>query len=155
MDLPSVIRGFSLNCGGGGWPCYRKGMSPDPHRSQRGARARRFGRLAERATLWILWLKGWDLVASNLRLGRWELDLLLVRGRELRVVEVKARRAGAWVGADLALSFDQRRRLQLALRSYLDRIPWPGDVSFQRVSWSGWRCRLHPPERWEGLRGRP
>ena len=58
---------------------------------------------------------------------------------------------GAWVGADSALGFHQRLRLQLALRSYLDRVPWPGRLSFQRVSWKGWECRFHPPEDWGAL----
>nr|WP_320134023.1 YraN family protein [uncultured Holophaga sp.] len=105
----------------------------------------------ERMTLWLLWFRGWDLVGWNLSIGRSELDLLLVRGEELRLVEVKARRRGAWSPADLALGPEQRLRLQRALRTWLDRVPWPGSITFQRVSWNGWRCRLHPPERWEGL----
>lgn len=121
-------------------------------RLQQGHRARRLGRRAERATLWLLWLRGWDVVAENLKLGRRELDLLVVRGSELRLVEVKARRSGAWVAADTALSAEQRLRLQRALRAYLDRVPWPGAVTFQRASWSGWRCRFHPPERWDALK---
>ena len=121
-------------------------------RAKLGHRARRLGLLAERATAWLLWLRGWDLVARNLKAGRREMDLLVSRGRELRLVEVKARRAGAWCAADTALSDAQRLRLQQALRAFLDRVPWPGDVGFQRVSWAGWRCRFHPPERWEALK---
>jgi len=120
--------------------------------SQRGRRARSYGRLAERATLWLLWLRGWDLVAWNLKRGRWELDLLMSRGEELRLLEVKARAPKAWSAADTALSYEQRHRLQLALRGYLDQVPWPGAITFQRVSWSGWRCRFHQPERWDALR---
>jgi Holliday junction resolvase-like predicted endonuclease len=123
-----------------------------PQTTRGGLRARRYGRLAERATLWLLWLRGWDLVEENLKLGRWELDLLLARGDELRLLEVKARRPGAWVAADTALSYPQRLRLQRALQTYLDRVPWPGPISFQRASWSGWRCRFHEPERWDCLR---
>ena len=126
--------------------------SPRSPREQRGHQARRYGRLCEGGTLWILWLRGWDLVAWNLKRGRFEMDLLVVRGKELRLVEVKARRAGAWVGGDSALGFHQRLRLQLALRSYLERVPWPGRLSFQRVSWRGWECRFHPPEDWGALR---
>ena len=124
---------------------------PASPRASRGHRARRYGRLCERGTLWLLWLRGWDLVGCNLQAGRFEMDLLLARGRELRLVEVKARARGAWVGADSALGFHQRFRLQLALRGYLNRVPWPGRITFQRVSWSGWRCRFHPPEDWAGL----
>ena len=123
-----------------------------PDRSALGRRARATGRLAERATLWLFWLRGWDLVAENLKAGRFELDLLLSRGNDLRLLEVKARRPGAWTAADTALSYGQRRRLQLALRGYLDRVPWPGRITFQRVSWAGWHCRCHPPERWDGLK---
>jgi Holliday junction resolvase-like predicted endonuclease len=120
-------------------------------RSARGERARRYGRRCERATLWLYWLRGWDLVERNFKSGRFELDLLLVRGPDLRAVEVKARAAGRWAGGDLALGFHQRLRLQTALRAYLDKVPWPGRVTFQRVSWSGWRCRFHTPERWDAL----
>ncbi len=103
-------------------------------------------------TLWLLWLRGWDLVAWRFQQGRFELDLLMSRGDELRLLEVKARKAGAWVGGNIALTHEQRLRLQLALARYLDRVPWPGAVTFQRVSWAGWRCRFHQPERWDGLR---
>ncbi len=120
-------------------------------RTAQGRRARRYGRLCEQGTAWLLWLRGWDLVGLNVKCGRFELDLLVARGDELRAVEVKARAAGAWTGGDLALGFDQRLRLQTALRGYLERVPWPGRLTFQRVSWSGWRCRFHPPERWDAL----
>lgn len=118
----------------------------------RGRRARRWGRWCERLSAWLMWARGWDLEAANLKIGRFELDLLLTRGDELRLLEVKARRPGAWTGADTALHPEQRLRLQLALCAWLDRVPWPGPITFQRVSWSGLRVRFHPPERWEGLR---
>lgn len=120
-------------------------------RAERGHRARRWGALCERLTLWLLWLRGWDLVAWRLKLGRYELDLLMTRGDQLRLLEVKARGPGAWVGADTALDYEQRLRLQRALQGYLDRVPWPGKVGFQRVSWHGWRVRFHPVERWDAL----
>ncbi len=127
-------------------------MSSDS-RAARGRAARRWGALCERLTLWLLWLRGWDLVAWRRKVGRAEMDLLVARGDELRLIEVKARGAGAWTGADTALAPDQRLRLQRALRAWLDRAPWPGRISFQRASWSGLRCRFHAPERWESLRG--
>ena len=119
---------------------------------QRGSAARRYGRLCEWGTLWLLWFRGWDVVGRNLKAGRFEMDLLVARGDELRLVEVKARAPQAWSGGDTALGFGQRLRLQNALRGFLRRVPWPGRVTFQRVSWAGWRCRFHPPERWEGFR---
>lgn len=123
-------------------------MSGDSHR---GHRARRFGARCERLTLWLLWLRGFDLVAWRQKVGKAELDLLMARGGELRVLEVKARAAGAWTTGDTALTVEQRLRLQRALRSWLGRTPWPGEIRFQRVSWAGWRCRFHPLERWDGM----
>ena len=119
--------------------------------SPRGRRAARYGRWCERLTMWLLWWQGWDLVAWRLKVGRGELDLLMSRGADLRLVEVKARRVGTWVSGDMALGLEQRRRLQRTFRHWLDRTPWPGTLTFQRVSWAGWRWRFHPPERWEGL----
>ncbi len=99
-----------------------------------------------------MWVWGWDLVAWRQKVGRYELDLIMSRGSELRILEVKARRGGAWVGADTALEPEQRLRLQRALRSWLDRVPWPGAVRFQRVSWAGWRVRFHAIEGWDALK---
>ena len=123
--------------------------------SRRGKAARRLGLWTERLTLWLMWLRGWDLVAWRQKVGRYELDLIMSRGSELRLLEVKARRPGAWVGADTALAPEQRLRLQRALRSWLDRVPWPGEVRFQRVSWAGWRSRFHAVEAWDALKIHP
>jgi Holliday junction resolvase-like predicted endonuclease len=119
--------------------------------SKKGKRANRVGIWAERATLWLLWLKGWDLVAWRQKSGRYELDLLVSRGSDLRLIEVKARGHGAWVSADIALTDQQRLRLQKALRHWLDQVPWPGNITFQRVSWSGFLCKFHTHENWESL----
>ena len=62
----------------------------DSKRQTLGQRARRYGYRCELGTSWLLWLRGWDLVACNLKAGRFELDLLVTRGDELRRVEVKA-----------------------------------------------------------------
>ncbi len=47
---------------------------------RRGKAARRLGLLAERMTLWLMWSRGWDLVAWRQKGGRYELDLILRRG---------------------------------------------------------------------------
>jgi len=120
--------------------------------SRRGKIARQTGLWAERVTLWLLWLRGWDLVAWRQKIGRYELDLLVTRGDNLRLIEVKARKRGAWISADIALTEQQRLRLQRALQQWLDQIPWPEKITFQRVSWSGTRCKFHPPENWESLK---
>jgi Holliday junction resolvase-like predicted endonuclease len=124
---------------------------PKTSATRRGKQARRIGIWAERATLWLLWLRGWELVAWRQKIGRFEIDLLVCRGRDLRLVEVKARRPGAWTSADISLTYEQRLRLQTALRLWLDQCPWPADITFQRVSWAGLRCKFHPAEKWDGL----
>jgi putative endonuclease len=41
-------------------------------------------------------LRGWRLVAANVRVGREELDLVVRRGRALRIVEVKEKRGDGY-----------------------------------------------------------
>jgi putative endonuclease len=61
-------------------------------------------------------LRGWRVVAANVRVGRDELDLILRRGRALRIVEVKEK-TGDGYGAPLemidARKLDHVRRASL------------------------------------------
>jgi len=98
-------------------------------RNRRGAAARRLGARAERLTLWLLWARGWDLVAWRQKLGRWELDLLVSRGPELRPLAVNARRPGARLAGDTDLQHEQAPPLQRGTRNRRRRGAWPrGDA---------------------------
>lgn len=79
------------------------------------------GRFGESFAAWFLRRRGYRIVERNLRLGRFEIDLVVERGGWLVLVEVKYRGPGSWVRAAQALSAGQRRRLAVAAEAYAGR----------------------------------
>jgi len=100
------------------------------------------GRSGERLAAAYLTLRGYRVMARRLRTPAAEIDLLCRRGRTLVIVEVKTRRAGAWVEADASLSPWQRDRLARAASLLLGRTPWARAVRVDLVAIDGWRVRL-------------
>jgi len=89
-------------------------------RVARGRKARRDGKRAELIALWWLRLKGYRLIARNLRTPVGEIDLIMRRGRVVAVVEVK-RRAGS--SAAESVSATQRTRVLRASQWALSARP--------------------------------
>jgi putative endonuclease len=83
--------------------------------------AERRGRSAESLCLWLLRLKGWRILARDLKLPGGEIDIIARRGGVLAAIEVKAREE--WDSAAHAVTPRQRRRIARALESYLARRP--------------------------------
>ena len=88
----------------------------------RGARvwAWRFGRLAELACAFCLVLKGYRIIARDVRTPVGEIDLIARRGRTVAFIEVKARREGSGIEV---LTPHQRRRIVRAARAFLQYRP--------------------------------
>ena len=83
--------------------------------------AERRGRSAERLCLWVLRLKGWRILARDLKLPVGEIDIIARRGRVLAAIEVKAREE--LDSAAHAVTPRQRRRIARALAWFLARRP--------------------------------
>jgi putative endonuclease len=84
-------------------------------------RAWKRGRSAELFCLWILRLKGWRILARDLKLPGGEIDIIARRGQVLAAIEVKARLE---IGtAAEAITSRQRQRIARALSAYLARRP--------------------------------
>ncbi|OYQ34952.1 hypothetical protein CHU95_10280 [Niveispirillum lacus] len=84
-------------------------------------RAERLGRIAEWLCCLVLWLKGYRILATRLRLPMGEIDIIAAKRGVLAVVEVKARRNLA-----LALSSLPRtswRRRYAAISQYVAHRP--------------------------------
>ena len=83
--------------------------------------ARRRGIAAETLCVWLLRLKGYRILARDLRTPVGEIDIVARRGRTLVAVEVKRR--GRLEDAAEAIGRDQRRRILRALGWFAQRQP--------------------------------
>lgn len=111
-------------------------------------RANRFGRHAEALACALLVLKGYRLLARNLRLPVGEIDIVARRGRTLAFVEVKAR-SGDGATAE-ALSPRQRRRIVRAAEWFLSTRPELTAMTtrFDLVLVERWRWPEHRTSAW-------
>ena len=83
--------------------------------------ARQRGITAETLCLWLLRLKGYRILARDLRTPVGEIDIVARRGNMLVAVEVKRR--GTLEDAADAIGRDQRRRILRALGWFAQRQP--------------------------------
>ena len=92
------------------------------------AQAARRGKEAEQLARAHLEGLGMEVLASNLRLGGGELDLVAREDQVLVFVEVKGRGPAAWSRPEEAVDQNKRRRLTQAASAYLARLEGPPPV---------------------------
>ncbi len=73
-----------------------------------------YGRLAETIACWSLRLRGYSILARNVRVCGREVDVVARRGRTLVICEVKARRSGRRGAPEEMVGPWQQRRLREA-----------------------------------------
>lgn len=93
------------------------------------------GRVAEEAACDYLVARGFSILARNLRLGPLELDIVARDGKgTLAIVEVRARKKGALVGALASVGATKRARLLSAARRLLVDAPFSLEgITFVRI----------------------
>lgn len=96
-------------------------MSRATQRAARKRRAVRFGRWGEAWAAGWLRLKGYRILARQVRTPMGEIDMVAKRGRLVVFCEVKARRTGQ--GFATALTPRQMRRIVRAAEAFLGRRP--------------------------------
>jgi putative endonuclease len=109
----------------------KKKPPPGSPRS-RGLNTRAIGTRAERRALAHYRLRGYGVLATNLWIGGYELDLVLRRGRTIVFCEVKSK-GGAGKGDPLEMVTPEKvRRLRRAAEAWLAVNPQPSgfDVRF-------------------------
>ena len=111
-------------------------------------RAYGWGRRAERLAAWWLRLKGYRILARDVRAPVGEIDLVARRGKVLALVEVKARRDLAQ--ASEAVTTRQKRRIERAAALFLQRHPRLSglDLRFDVVLVAPWRRPRHIMDAW-------
>jgi putative endonuclease len=100
----------------------------------------------ERRALRHYRLRGYRLLDANARVGRYELDLVLRRGRRLLVVEVKEK-AGGEFGHPLEMIDEEKvRRVHTGAQAWLAEHPELGELElvFEAASVRGNRVERVP-----------
>lgn len=87
---------------------------PAPGRGEKRLLASQRGRAAEAAVVDWLKARSFGIVATNLRIGRYEIDVVARQGPLIVVVEVRTRGKGAWTTGFGSLDAGKRRRIRLA-----------------------------------------
>lgn len=101
----------------------------------------KLGAAGERRAAWFYRLRGYSIVARNVRTRGGEIDLIVRRGRTLAFVEVKTRQSlTAGEGYD-AVGARKQAQLVSLTSAYLARHPHRGEVRYDVLSlfWSGRR----------------
>jgi putative endonuclease len=100
----------------------------------------------ERRALLHYRLRGYRLVAANVRAGGYELDLVVRRGRRLVVVEVKEKRGGGFGEPLEMVGPEKARRVRAAASAWLGTQPRLAalDVELEAVGVRGARLERVP-----------
>jgi len=93
----------------------------------------------ERVALRHYRLRGYRLLASNVRVGRYELDLVLRRGRRVLIVEVKEKGGAAFGHPREMIDQEKLRRVRTAAAGWLATHPQLAklDVEFEAAGVRG------------------
>jgi putative endonuclease len=86
-----------------------------------GASRAAIGVAAERAVVEFLLVEGCEILGTNVRVGRYELDVIAQLDDVILVVEVRFRGAGAWVSAFGSVDSKKRARVRAAAERLWDR----------------------------------
>ena len=92
----------------------------------------RVGREAEALVVDLLVERGLAIVATNLRLGSLELDIVARDGALVVVVEVRTRGPGAWTSGFGSISATKRKRIRWA-GERLWRMRYRNDPTVERM----------------------
>jgi putative endonuclease len=93
------------------------------------------GRRGEQAAAEFLALRGYTIVARNVKIGRTELDLIARKGRVVVFCEVKTRRGplSAFGAPEEAVDARKQMRILRAAEAYLGRRRFARDVRFDVI----------------------
>ena len=80
-------------------------------------------------------MRGWQILDANARVGRYELDLVLRRGRRIVFVEVKEKRGEGYGNPLEMVDAEKLRRVHRAARGWLAAHPDAArlDIGFEVV----------------------
>lgn len=96
------------------------------------------GKWGEEAAADLLRKKGYTVMFQNWRTGHRDIDIVAQKGSDLVVfVEVKTRKKGTFVSAEMAVDREKIRSLCFAARSFVMRYRIDCDVRFDIITVNG------------------
>ena len=104
-----------------------RSKSPSPTRPSTTVR----GRAAERRVAWHYRVRGYRILARNVRAGGVELDLIVRRGRRLVFVEVKAKHGPGYGDPLEALDEWKQARLRRGIEAWLAAHPADAELEVE------------------------
>ena len=112
-------------------------------------KALKFGAMAEHLAAVLLRLKGYRILARQMRSPLGEIDIIARRGRTLAFIEVKAR--ATMTQAIEAVNFHQRGRIERAALAYTANHPGFAEFNlrFDLIAVAPWQVPKHLPNAWQ------
>lgn len=92
--------------------------------------AQNIGNKGEAMAAEWLWLKGFQIIERNRKVGRFEIDLVCKDKQDWVFVEVKTRHEGGMNAPEIAVDYRKRHKIQQAAQRYLRES---GDKSIPRI----------------------
>jgi len=107
--------------------------------------SRTIGRLGERCAAWFYRLRGYSIVARNVRSSAGEIDLVAKRGKTIVIAEVKTRQTLRAGEGHEAVGREKRERMIRLGDRFAARHP-DAQLRYDIVSifWNGWRFVITP-----------
>ncbi len=90
-----------------------------------------FWRRGESLAAWRLRLRGYRILARNVRCGHGEIDIIARRGSVTAFVEVRTRAVADPVPPEDTVTFPKRQHLRAAARRWLAATPQPDGMSYR------------------------
>ena len=92
------------------------------------------GRVAENIAMEFLVKKGYDIVETNYRYKKAEIDIIAIDEGVLVFVEVKSRSSDIHGSPELGVNFKKMKMIVAGAVSYMEQIDYDGEIRFDIIS---------------------
>lgn len=98
---------------------------------------KQIGDRGESLAIAFLQNKDYNVICSNFRFKRAEIDIIAKHGHFLVFVEVKLRKSAAFGNPEEVVNDKKIELIQLAAENYIETINWMGPIRFDIISITG------------------
>ena len=97
------------------------------------------GKKGEEFATNFLFANGYEVLQTNFRFGRAEVDIIAKRDTLLIFFEVKTRKNNDYGFPESFVSEAQRERIYFTAEEYVNKIAWKGEIQFDilAITWDG------------------